>query len=180
MDLAASGWRLPDDACALLARLVADHRPELILECGSGRSTVVLAEAVSDWGGKVITLEHDAGFYRETRALVAARELTAWADVRLAPLEPQQDGLAPDWYASHAWHDVQGIGMLLVDGPPGGTSRFARHPAVPLLRERLLPGCLVVLDDVNREPEQAIWRDWGIQGTMFAHAKASLVYGTLA
>jgi hypothetical protein len=181
MDLADTGWRLPNDACVLLARLVEEHRPDLIVECGSGRSTAVLAEALYEFTrGRLVSLEHEFAFAAQTRALLEGINLAWLADIRYAPLEPHgQPGLLTgDWYARQSWDDLHGIGMLVVDGPPGGTSRYARHPALPLLRDRLVPGCVVVLDDVNREPEKQIVRDWGIEMTLLEHEKATLAYGT--
>jgi predicted O-methyltransferase YrrM len=168
MDIPATGWRLPDDACALLAHLVAEHRPELIVECGSGRSTVVLAQAARDLDcGDVVALEHDPAFALETRQLLDDARLDA--DVRWARLT---DG----WYDRRDWGDLHDIGMLVVDGPPGW-SPDSRAPALPLLRDRLLPGCVVVLDDVDRPGEKQIMADWGIPMTLFKHAKATLGYG---
>ena len=117
MDLPATGWRLPDDACALLARLVTEHRPELIVECGSGRSTVVLAEAIADYAGVVVALEHDPVYAGETDALLLLSGRRA--QVRDAPLES-------GWYARSAWEDLHRIGMLVVDGPPGLLALLAR------------------------------------------------------
>lgn len=168
MDLPATGWRLPDDACALLVRLVEEHRPELIVECGSGRSTVVLAEAAAGYGGAVVALEHNRQYARETRWLML--NARGDADIRWAPLE---DG----WYARRFWEDLHEIAMLVVDGPPGGTSRHARQPALPLLRDRLLPGCVVVLDDVDREDEEGTMRDWAVEMTLLRHEKATIAYG---
>jgi predicted O-methyltransferase YrrM len=146
MDIPApvDSWRLPDYACEVLANLVAEHRPELVVECGSGRSTVVLAEALREVGaGKVVALEHDWEFWHETVELIEERDLFTHAQVRQAALE---DG----WYARSAWEDLDGIGLLLVDGPPRKTGWEARAPALSLLRDRLLLGAVVVLDDIDR------------------------------
>ncbi len=173
----ASGWRLPDDACALLTRLVLDYRPELIVECGSGRSTVVLAEAADSYGGRVVSLEHDLGYLAETKTMLA--DCGVHASVRHAPLVAHGGALPDRWYIESSWYDLNGIGMLMVDGPPGGSARWARSPAVPILRERLLPGCLVVLDDAQRDDERQTIARWGIEMTIVKHAKASMAYGTI-
>jgi predicted O-methyltransferase YrrM len=180
-EIPASSWRLPDDACALLRTLVLKHKPALIVEAGSGRSTVVMAETLREIGvGKVVSLEHELQFAAETVALLHEHGLEDHASVRYAPLEPHgKDLLVPNWYQAKSWNHLEGIGMLMVDGPPGGTARYARHPALPLLRDRLLPGCVIVLDDVNRDPEKTIWKDWGITGKTIEHQKAKLAYGTL-
>jgi hypothetical protein len=170
MDLPATGWRLPDKACELLASLVAEHRPELVVECGSGRSTVVLADAAAEYGGRVVALEHDREFAKETRWMMLDHR--GVVDVRWGWLE---DG----WYPRFLWEDLHGIGMLVVDGPPGGIGRYARQPALPLLRDRLLPGCVVVLDDCDRPDEQQIMRDWGLEWTLVEHEKATIGWAIL-
>ena len=146
MDIPApvDSWRLPDDACDALVDLVYEHEPEVVVECGSGRSTVVLAEALRDVGlGKVVALEHDWEFWQETVILLEERDLFTHAQVRHADLD---DG----WYARSSWKDLRGIGLLLVDGPPRKTGWEARAPALTLLRDRLLPGAVIVLDDIDR------------------------------
>lgn len=165
----------PDDACETLRDLVAETKPKLILEAGSGRSTVVLAEAVRAYGGHVVSLEHDYGYQCETQRLLVAHNLAEHADVRLAPLEGE-----PPWYAASAWVDLHGIGLLFVDGPPGSTARYAREPALNLLRHRLLPGCVVVLDDTNRRDEREIWRSWKLADPVHVqHSEGALAYGRL-
>jgi len=145
MDLPATGWRLPDDACETIAALVKEHRPDLIVECGSGRSTIVLAEALRDNGsGTVVALEHHWDYWAETVRLLEERDLQEYAQVR-------QSHLAEGWYARETWADLGGIGMLLVDGPPRKTARHARAPALTLLHDCLLPGCVIVLDDIDRD-----------------------------
>jgi hypothetical protein len=50
----------------------------------------------------------------------------------------------------------------LVDGPPGygeGMSH-SRHPALPVLADRMAPGGMVFLDDADREPEREIVSRW--------------------
>src|SRR3712207_7775099 len=51
------------------------------------------------------------------------------------------------WYSTSALADVDEINLLLVDGPPGNTSKLARYPAVPALRDKLGPGATVMLDE---------------------------------
>lgn len=168
----ATGWRLPDRACNLLTGLVTEYKPTLIVECGSGRSTVVLADTARPYGGRIVALEHDSRYAAETRALLVEHSVEETATVRDAPLER-------DWYARSTWDDLHGIGMLLVDGPPGHVAPLARKPALTLLRDRLLPGCVVVLDDVDRPDEQQIMADWGIEMVCVKHEAAWIGYGTL-
>jgi predicted O-methyltransferase YrrM len=179
-----TGWMIPDDALTVIAGLVAERRPRLIVEAGSGRSTIVLADALrSLGGGKLISLEHLEEFCESTRALLLTNGLGAFAEVRHAPLEEhgETEPLTPSWYARLAWGDLEAIDLLLVDGPPGHSGPLARDPAVPLLRDRLTPGALVILDDTHRPAEQEILRHWKLSAeTSIPRAKGRLTYGDLS
>jgi hypothetical protein len=49
---------------------------------------------------------------------------------------------------------------LVVDGPPGFVHASARYPALPLLREKLSPHAIVIMDDYKRDDEKAIVDKW--------------------
>ncbi len=173
IDIPATGWRLPDDAIDVITTLVYEHKPALILECGSGRSTVALALAAGTYGGRVVSLEHREDYYAETLGMLEHADVTS--EVRLAPIEPHGGNFPPNWYAREAWEGLDGIGMLMVDGPPSAVGKLARLPAVPLLQDQLLPGCVVVLDDAQRPDEKAAIEKWGIKMTLVQHSNRSWI-----
>ncbi len=97
-----NGWMLPDDALRTICSLIGEHEPEVILEAGSGRSTVVIADFLRDLGhGRIVSLEHEPDFALSTKAWLAENNLAEFADVRYAPID---DG----WYAAQGWADVTG------------------------------------------------------------------------
>ena len=84
--------------------------------------------------GRLVALEHDARYAELSRALVTAHGLDDVVEVRLTPLIDQPVGGATQrWYDTTALDDLDGIGELFVDGPPGETVPSARYPAIPLL-----------------------------------------------
>lgn len=180
-----TGWMLPDDALDVITGLISESRPATIFEAGSGRSTVVFASAARDIDARLVSLEHLPEFAGSTAATLSANGLDDNAEVRLAPLEPHGlDLAAPDWYSRRGWADVQGIDMLIVDGPPGHTAERAREPALPLLHDRLSRGCVVVLDDLyRRRAEPSIWKAWQKLGlslpTIVPHSGGALAHGTM-
>lgn len=156
-----SGWALDAVSLERLIEAVLEHRPRTIVECGSGVSTVWLAYAAREFGGKVVALEHKEKFAEQTRDDLRRHGLLDVADVRLAPLEDIEfDGQVFPWYCKEAWRDLSGIDMLLVDGPPKATGPRARYPALPALGSSLSNGCVVVFDDINREDEKEILDSW--------------------
>ncbi len=169
---------LPDDAIDILALLIREHRPEVIVEAGSGRSTVMLADVLSRMGdGYLVSLEHLPEFELSTTQWLAENSLDEFAEVRYAPI-------VNGWYDPAAWADLTDIDILIVDGPPGHLSPLAREPALPLLLDRLSPGSVVVLDDTNREQEREIVLRWGelMRGShlhSIGHSTGALCYWIL-
>lgn len=156
-------WSIPDDGMVVLERLVQEHRPGLVLELGSGRSTVQLASYLAAAGfGRLVSLDHLRKFSRQAETQLEVNGLEGAVQTRWAPLADhgQPDCLAPSWYAASGWSDLEGISMLVVDGPPGAVVRCARDPAVPLLLPRLDAGCVLVLDDTNRTDERMTLDHW--------------------
>ena len=148
---ATRGWAASPDLLLVLVDQVIARRPSLIVECGSGASTLWLALALRRFGidGRIVALDHDPVFAGKTRDFLSRHGVSDIAEVRDAPLEDLSlaDGAYP-WYARRAWQDLAGIDLLFVDGPPAATGAKARYPALPLLREALSPACIVVLDDL--------------------------------
>jgi predicted O-methyltransferase YrrM len=159
---AARGWAMSPDALKVLIELLRQHRPRLVVEAGSGISTVVTGYILQQLGGgKVVSLEDDEDFAARTQAAVRDHGLSKYADVRIAPLTPHEiDGRDWPWYDKRTWEDLGKIDFLTVDGPVGTISKLTRWPAVPLLMAHLKPDAVILLDDANRPDERQIAEDW--------------------
>jgi predicted O-methyltransferase YrrM len=160
---ATRGWAASPDLLLVLVDQVIAQRPSLVVECGSGASTLWLALALRRFGinGRIVALDHDPVFAGKTRDFLARHGVGDLAEVRDAPLEDFSlaDGTY-SWYARRAWEDLTGIDLLFVDGPPAATGAKARYPALPLLREALNPAATVVLDDLVVPDMQETLRLW--------------------
>ena len=160
---ATRGWAASPDLLVVLVDLVITQRPSLVVECGSGASTLWLARAMRRFriDGRIIALDHDPVFGGKTRDLLARHDVRDLAEVRDAPLESVSlDGETYSWYARRAWEDLTGIDLLFVDGPPATTGHQARYPALPLLRGSLSPVATAVLDDLIVPDMQKVLRLW--------------------
>lgn len=153
-------WALDGRSLLELMAVVEDKGPKLLLELGSGTSTVWLGYALERTGGKVVSVEHDQAFADVTSWNLERHRLTETVDLRVAPLTPWDGEGSTDWYDGRAFEGLEQIDLLLVDGPPAGTGAEARYPAVPVLLDRLAPGGLVVLDDSDRPDERHIIERW--------------------
>ena len=160
---ATRGWAASPDLLMVLVDLVITERPSLVVECGSGASTLWLALAMRRFeiDGRIIALDHDPVFGARTRDLLARHNVIDLAEVRDAPLESfSLDGETYSWYARRAWEDLKGIDLLFVDGPPATTGHQARYPALPLLIGSLSPVATAVLDDLVVPDMQKVLRLW--------------------
>ena len=138
-----------------------------IVELGSGVSTVMLARLLAQLGGagerRLVSVEHDARWRRWVVGQLVAEGVGADVVVVEAPLRPLADGGGSAWY-DEATIDaaVDVIDLLVIDGPPAHQPGFglARHRALVVLHDRLVPGATVVLDDIERAGEQEVLRRW--------------------
>ncbi|MDH5472977.1 MAG: class I SAM-dependent methyltransferase [Gammaproteobacteria bacterium] len=156
----------PDwSAAADFLNIISDHcltlKPEIIVECSCGLSTLILARCCQLNGiGHVYSLENGPDYAARTRQQLEQFNLTQYASVIDAPLEKitlhKTDYL---WYSTHELPD-ETIDMLVIDGPPGFMQKNSRYPALPLLTKRLSRHCVVFLDDAARDDEQNIIRQW--------------------
>jgi predicted O-methyltransferase YrrM len=157
------GWAASPDLLMVLVDLVISKRPSLVVECGSGASTLWIALALRRFeiDGRIVSLEHDPVFGGKTRDLLARHQVLDLVEIRDAPLESfSVDGDNYSWYAARAWEDLKEIDLLFVDGPPAATGHRARYPGLPLLSESLSPVATIVLDDLIVPDMQEVLRLW--------------------
>ena len=145
-------WAVSPDFARVLVWLLQERRPGLVLELGSGVSTVVTGYMLKQAGfGCMVSLDHDANYSAETRRQLALHELQDLCTVVTASLEQVDvNGHGSRWYDAAATADIKSIDMLIVDGPPS-VDRWSRYPALPLLIEKLSDVATVVVDDYKRD-----------------------------
>ena len=162
-----SGWALSPSGLLFLTDAIERRKAELVVECGSGSSTLWMAMAMRRNGsGKVIALEHQEDYAARTRAVLEAHEVSEWAEVRMSPLvDTQTPRGVSRWYDVDADTFPGPIDILLVDGPPATTGRHARYAALPRLAPVLANNCLVVLDDADRAEERDVIAFWAEEET---------------
>jgi predicted O-methyltransferase YrrM len=163
-ELPWSDWALRPEALELLLAEVGRGRHRIV-ECGSGVSTIALARALRDRGGRLYSLEHDGGWAAFVVAWLQRESLDEIATVIEAPLRAHPAALDEgEWYDQDAVSRLppSGIDLLLVDGPPAGEPGMgrSRYPALPVLSDRLSVDALVALDDVDRPGEAEVLAAW--------------------
>jgi hypothetical protein len=163
------GGMFSSDSSAISPGFAADlldsvfrMRPKMIVETGSGLSTLLIGYALEMLGsGHLMTLEHDVGDWSETMEQVRSHGLEEVVSVTYSPLKKYDFG--GDLYR---WYSLENTGLpgqidlLLVGGPPADTNRRARYPAWPLLADRLSPRAEVFVDDAALGEEDEVVGLW--------------------
>lgn len=150
------------DFLHLLAREIFQLRPEIIVEAGSGISTLIAAYCLKKiGGGRIVSLDHIEKYAELTRQMIASHGLEDYVDLLYAPIKTHRlDGKDYPWYDDSELESVARIDMLIVDGPPRNLAKDARYPAIPLLFDKLHEHSVVILDDGNRSGEREIISRW--------------------
>jgi hypothetical protein len=180
-----TGWAADPVLIDLMVRVIVSRKPSIVLECGSGWSTVLISRCLQGARhGRVIALEHDELFWRRSRGWLESHGAWEYADTILAPLRDiSLNSETWRWYGVDFSKVLKGsIDILLVDGPPGELGRHIRYPAVPLLRPYFGSDTIVILDDGRRSDEAEIARRWskelGVEPNMLNAGKGIWVFET--
>lgn len=156
------GWAASPITISALVREIIDTKPSLVVEVGSGGSSVWVGYCLErQGGGRCISLDHDEEYAAKTRADIARHGLEQYVEVVHCPLTSVDvAGETFQWYDLSKVEGLEGIDIVFVDGPPGTTGPLARYPALPVLREQCAPGARFILDDAARPDERAIVQRW--------------------
>lgn len=172
-------WPVSPDFALYLVELIELNDYELIIEFGSGISTLIVAKTIANMAkrrqGKppveFISFDHLDQYYQQTLAKLKHEQLDAAVQLHHAPLHDYTapNGNVYSYYAcldilaeAAQRHDFGSLRVLvIVDGPPGITGPHARYPAGPLIFS-LFKGALIdlLLDDYIRDDEKEIAKLW--------------------
>ena len=149
-------WKADTGLLTLLVDHIETHRPQIVVEFGSGASSLIIAQALKlHGGGRLHSYDQHADFVDATASWLATHGLSA--SMNHAPLgapAPSWPGL---WYAPGAVPER--IDLLVIDGPPWTIHPLTRGSAESLFA-RVVPGGVVVLDDAARPGERLVARKW--------------------
>jgi predicted O-methyltransferase YrrM len=151
------GWSALDDylkACIEAAMT----SPGPILECGSGLSTLLLGVVAEQRGFRIYSLEHSADW--------ASRLQKVLHDLRVGSvtlcLAPIRDYGEFSWYEAPRESLPASFEVVICDGPPRYTPG-GRYGLLPVMRDRISRGALILLDDAGRPDERAIAKRWSAE-----------------
>ncbi|MDR5883632.1 class I SAM-dependent methyltransferase [Caballeronia sp. LZ032] len=172
-------WPVSQDFALYLVELIEANNYDLVIEFGSGISTVIVAKALTKASlrregrraSRLVSFDHLDKYYAQTRAHLVQAGLEDAVQLMLAPLQDWQapNGNTYPYYNCRSelstlaqQHDEAGQRVLvIVDGPPAATGKHARYPAGPLLMQRFSAARVdLLLDDYIREDEKEVTKIW--------------------
>ena len=158
-------WSMHPQSLNAIGGAIRKRKPGLVIELGSGWSTVCLAFYMQKiWGShphlRVVAIEQDSSFAAQTRHLLETAGLGHLVEVREVPVEIQQGASG---YMEGALGDAL-VGleaqMFVIDGPAGAPG--IRRGTLPRLAQLAChpKGALFFLDDALRDGELAAGQEW--------------------
>lgn len=123
-----------------------------VLECGSGLTTLLVAACAGE-NLRACSLEHVG----EWRNRVRDRALRCGLKTEVLDAELVSYGDF-DWYRVPEETPTD-IRLVICDGPPAAT-HGGRYGLLPVCVSRLAPGCIILLDDAERDDERRIAEAW--------------------
>lgn len=147
-------WALSPDAMALILADLQEYREPVVVEFGSGQSTVILAAALRHRGGKLVTVDHDLCYAQAVKRQVGACGLEEHVQFVNAPIALIDMDLSIRSYDLSAMPRLE-ADCVLVDGPPYTNGQMTRLIPLRWAASHLKRGGLIFLDDTNRAAEQA-------------------------
>ncbi len=173
------GWPVSPDFAVMLIDLVESNDYDLVIEFGSGTSTLLMAIALARAAKRrrrsapavQVAFEHLGEFHQQTRSLLERAGVAHAVQLELAGLQTWESaqGTAYAFYACHDKLDAIVRTMpgaiakvlVVVDGPPAATGQHARYPALPIVLASLRGVAMdVLLDDHARPEEQEVSKMW--------------------
>jgi hypothetical protein len=152
-----AGWSAKEE---YLAQCIAHalEAPGPILECGSGLTTILLGTIATQRGYPHWALEHTPAWATKVQRYLRRYTL----DAVVLCVTPLKDYGLFWWYDAPVAALPSDFALVICDGPPYDT-QGGRYGLVPRMRERLQPGCVILLDDAERAEERAIARRWAAE-----------------
>ncbi|MDT0217835.1 MULTISPECIES: coiled-coil domain-containing protein [Alcaligenes] len=174
----AHSWPISADFALCLVQQLVLKPYDLVIEFGSGMSTVLVAKTLASMAERngtrqtqFVSFDHLDSYYQQTLAYVQQAGLEKAVQLLLTPIEDWQaaDGQVYPYYGCQSTlaklakqrQATRKRILVIVDGPPAATGPQARYPAGPLLMEHF-PNAHIdfLMDDYIREDEKQVVQHW--------------------
>lgn len=165
-----TSWSISPSAILHILNDIVINRRQNIIEFGSGASTIYIARLIQTLNleAKFYSVEASEEWIQKMKEELILYNLEDVVTLIYAPIKTIRQELC--YKEQKMWYDVEAIlnslgnnneiDLIIVDGPPGGSTPFARYSAIPFLQNRLSTNFAVFLDDAARVEESQIINEW--------------------
>jgi len=152
---AMDGYAANPDFLIIINDIIKQYKPSIVVEAGSGVSTLVVAYSLKKYcNGKIFSFDHNKKYAAYTTKNIKEHQLSKNAKVLFSDLIEYQNKYL--WYDVKLIEKINKIDLLIIDGPPSKVAKNARYPAIPLLFNKLNKGSIILFDDCKRSDERKI------------------------
>lgn len=151
-------WSMSPDLLAEICRLVMLIKPGSIVELGCGNSTFVLSSLIEkqQLSASVTCIEQSEEIARSTGNQLSVLFPSVQVKTIYSKIK-SIEGIGV-WYDVDT-SEIPAIDLLLIDGPSSAETA-SRYPAIPVLLDKMNPGCMIILDDYGRDMDKEIVGRW--------------------
>lgn len=136
------GYTMPLSLLVKLKKICTTIKPKLVVEFGSGVSTIVISKAIVEYGGFLITFDESTEWINNTYKMIEEKINIAYICI---PNERERiDHEALEKYISLNIKPD----LVVIDGPSGGP-RFS-NSAMRIYDKLLSSQCICCIDDTDR------------------------------
>ncbi|MEM5564595.1 hypothetical protein WNY78_05750 [Psychroserpens sp. AS72] len=163
-------WSISPSTIQHILNDIEINKRNCIVEFGAGSSTLYIAKLLKTKGSKAsfFSIESDEKWARTIENDIKKMQLDDFVTIIYAPItkisKRISHGQQTHWYDTQVldsiFVDIHAIDLILVDGPHGKTTPFARYSAIPYLQTKLSTSYSIYLDDIGRDEEKEIVSEW--------------------
>lgn len=179
INLETNGWPVSSDFMLYLIKLIERGNYDVIIEFGSGSSTLAVAKTLALIESRrqakptaaFVSFDHLEQFYKETHRELTHAGMSERVQLVLAPLINTEAANGNNYLyydcqstlaklAKKYWTENLRV-LAIVDGPPGSSGKHARYMAGPYILQYFKGKDIdLLLDDTNRKEEEEIIGMW--------------------
>ncbi|WP_028377695.1 hypothetical protein [Leeuwenhoekiella sp. MAR_2009_132] len=165
-----TNWTMNPRAILHAINIITLTKVNNLIEFGSGATTIYLAKAIKMQNLKVsfYSIESDKEWIEILRLQLKKLDLDQYVKLIYVPLKPMSKDLT--FKNQEIWFDAEilseelpksiAFDFVIVDGPFGASTPYARFSAYPFLNAKTTKKTIWLLDDTNRPKEKEILKEW--------------------
>ena len=164
-----TGWSMTPKALLHCLNIIQIQKATTIIEFGSGASTIYIAQILKNQGvdATFYSVESDLDWKAAIEKQLEVLGLDTYVSLVHCPIVRVSKELL--YKEQQTWYDTKVLSneigaaifdFVLVDGPFGGSSPYARYSAYPFLKDHSHTDPVWFLDDTGRPMEREIIQTW--------------------